>query len=217
MSFILDALKKLDHKQKPGSVPDLLTVHEPAHREPRKRPWLLYVILLALILNAGIIALWLHPWESEKTVVVTQPPVDKESISSAQLTEKEVASVTPKAPAPAQAQLQDAPQEIKTAPDAPLAKPVTTVQEQSAHVEDEKPLALPEHTEEMQTGAPIEPLPPDQPALPEHTADIQKTLPIESQPPIITSPPEQLPRNAAVNERERGNNRAAPNSSGKPA
>ncbi|MBI4849865.1 MAG: general secretion pathway protein GspB [Nitrospirae bacterium] len=61
MSFILDALKKIEQKRQRGSVPDLMTVHIPAPEEQRKRPVWQYLVLAALVLNAGILAVWLLP------------------------------------------------------------------------------------------------------------------------------------------------------------
>src|SRR3989338_6635747 len=66
MSFILDALKKLDHKRQRGSVPDLMTVHEPMPQELKRRPLWLYLFLGALLVNSCIMMLWLHPWQSNK-------------------------------------------------------------------------------------------------------------------------------------------------------
>lgn len=66
MSFILDALKKLDHKRQRGSVPDLMTVHEPMPQELKRRPLWLYLFLGALLVNSFIMMLWLHPWQSNK-------------------------------------------------------------------------------------------------------------------------------------------------------
>jgi general secretion pathway protein B len=72
MSFILDALKKLEQKRHRGTVPDLLTVHEPVPQETKKRLVWPYLLLVALLLNAGILTLWLGPWRSEKPVIVAQ-------------------------------------------------------------------------------------------------------------------------------------------------
>ncbi len=72
MSFILDALKKLEQKRHRGTVPDLLTVHEPAPQESKKRLVWPYLLLAALLLNAAILTLWLGPWRSEKPVIIAQ-------------------------------------------------------------------------------------------------------------------------------------------------
>ncbi|MBI5739653.1 MAG: general secretion pathway protein GspB [Nitrospirae bacterium] len=66
MSFILDALKKLEQKRQRGAVPDLMTVHMPESQKPQKRPLWPYLVLVALILNAGILTAWLRPWGTEK-------------------------------------------------------------------------------------------------------------------------------------------------------
>ncbi|MBI5099522.1 MAG: general secretion pathway protein GspB [Nitrospirae bacterium] len=72
MSFILDALKKLEQKRQRGSVPDLMTVHVPFPQEPKKRLIWPYFVLGALILNAIILTAWLHPWESIKQNVAAK-------------------------------------------------------------------------------------------------------------------------------------------------
>ncbi|MBI5408194.1 MAG: general secretion pathway protein GspB [Nitrospirae bacterium] len=66
MSFILDALKKLEQKRQRGSVPDLMTVQSPEQHERKKRPIWVYLLLAALILNAGILTAWLLPRKSGK-------------------------------------------------------------------------------------------------------------------------------------------------------
>jgi general secretion pathway protein B len=65
MSFILDALKKLEQKRREGSVPDLLTTHTPRSERPQKRPIWPYLLVTALLLNAGILTVWLQPWKSK--------------------------------------------------------------------------------------------------------------------------------------------------------
>ncbi|MDH4027293.1 MAG: general secretion pathway protein GspB [Nitrospirota bacterium] len=60
MSFILDALKNLEEKRRQESVPDLNTVHFSTPPEEKKRAaWPYIVIVLALLINAGILAAWL--------------------------------------------------------------------------------------------------------------------------------------------------------------
>jgi len=68
MSFILDALKKLEQKRN-QQVPDLMTVHTHPVQKPQKRlPWLI-VIVLALLINAAIMLAWLKPWQTDKQTV----------------------------------------------------------------------------------------------------------------------------------------------------
>jgi general secretion pathway protein B len=68
MSYILDALKKLEQKRQRGSVPDLMTVHLAESRKLRQRPVWLYLVCAALVVNAVILALWFVPWETEKKI-----------------------------------------------------------------------------------------------------------------------------------------------------
>jgi general secretion pathway protein B len=58
MSYILDALKKSEKDRRRGSIPDPLTIQEtPPHRLRRRALWP-YLIMVALILNAGVFAFW---------------------------------------------------------------------------------------------------------------------------------------------------------------
>ncbi len=64
MSYILEAIKKSDLKRKLGSVPDVHTVHDgplPAAR----RLLFPYILAFALLVNAILIVLWLHPWSPD--------------------------------------------------------------------------------------------------------------------------------------------------------
>jgi general secretion pathway protein B len=79
MSFILDALKKLEQKRQQNIVPDLLTVHAPDPVKPPKRSIWLYLILSALFLNAVLLTVWLHPWNSKKQSIAKEPAVLKQS------------------------------------------------------------------------------------------------------------------------------------------
>jgi general secretion pathway protein B len=67
MSYILDALKKSDQQRLRGATPTL-QVAQVAVAEP-KRPMIIYYgLLAAVLLAAGIMIGWLHPWQPE------QPP-----------------------------------------------------------------------------------------------------------------------------------------------
>ncbi|MEW6715841.1 MAG: general secretion pathway protein GspB [Nitrospirota bacterium] len=79
MSFILDALKKLEQKRQQSAVPDLLTVHYPDPVKPEKRPIWPYLILSALFLNAVVLTVWLRPWNSEKHSIANEPTVVKQA------------------------------------------------------------------------------------------------------------------------------------------
>ncbi len=71
MSFILDALKKLEENRKRGEVPDLTTVHLQDNAPFKKRVLWPYLLLTVLILNAVIVTAWLRPWQEKE--VVTAP------------------------------------------------------------------------------------------------------------------------------------------------
>jgi general secretion pathway protein B len=118
MSFILDALKKLDQKRQQGSVPDLMTVHTTTPQEPKKRSRWPYLIVIALLLNAGVLTALLRPWESEETVVAqaqkkattavesehkdtfTNEPISAAPQVIKETPEEETSAVTDKEPAP---------------------------------------------------------------------------------------------------------------------
>lgn len=76
MSFILDALKKLEEKRRTEPVPDLMTVH-PEGREEKSRPLLTYLLVAVLLLNAVILAAWLlRPQENGKAVSAAESAVE---------------------------------------------------------------------------------------------------------------------------------------------
>jgi general secretion pathway protein B len=66
MSFILDALKKLEQNRHEGTVPDLTTIHTSESSGPKKRPYILYLIIIALILNVAMITMWLNRSDPDK-------------------------------------------------------------------------------------------------------------------------------------------------------
>ena len=84
MSFILDALKKLEQKRQRGSVPDLMTVHVPVQREIKRRPVWPYLILCALFLNAALFFVWLQPRKSS----APSPVVNRNASSEHSATDK---------------------------------------------------------------------------------------------------------------------------------
>jgi hypothetical protein len=58
MSFILDALRKLEEQRKREEVPDITTVHEGHGTAGKKRsPWP-YLLLAALLINAALLGAW---------------------------------------------------------------------------------------------------------------------------------------------------------------
>ncbi len=61
MSFILDALKKLERQRPRGPVPDLHTVHGPGPAASRRGAFWAGLAAAVLLLNAAALLLWLHP------------------------------------------------------------------------------------------------------------------------------------------------------------
>jgi hypothetical protein len=64
MSFILDALRKAEKKRKRGEIPKLLTAQDTVIMGPKRRSRWPYIIVAALLLNAGIFMWWLSPWRA---------------------------------------------------------------------------------------------------------------------------------------------------------
>lgn len=66
MSFILDALRKLEQKRQQSPVPDVMTMHDQPYNGVGRRPLWPYLILAVLILNVVILIGWIRPWQAEK-------------------------------------------------------------------------------------------------------------------------------------------------------
>lgn len=96
MSYIFDALKKLEKERQQSTLPDLLAVQDAmAQVQKRRRLWP-YLILIALLLNAGILVWWLVPWQSKKPVVVQSRSVKQlESEASRSSSPGSVETVSP--------------------------------------------------------------------------------------------------------------------------
>jgi len=67
MSFILDALKKLEQQRRQrNSIPDITTLHSPAPHPPERSRSVQYILIAALVLNA-VALLLITPWMSRNT------------------------------------------------------------------------------------------------------------------------------------------------------
>jgi len=66
MSHILEALKKSEEKRQRDVTTNFMMFQTPATSEPKRRLMMPYLLLVALLLNAGIFLAWLHPWKAEK-------------------------------------------------------------------------------------------------------------------------------------------------------
>ena len=73
MSYLLEALKRLEEKRQGERVSDLLTVPAEVRREPKTRLLWLYVLSAALLANAGVALWWMAPWRTAIRPVSSQP------------------------------------------------------------------------------------------------------------------------------------------------
>lgn len=78
MSYILDALRKSDKKRRHITVPELLEDQVVTQNKPKKRLIWPYLLFAALILNAGIFALWIGTWYSKNPGLIQQPSSRKQ-------------------------------------------------------------------------------------------------------------------------------------------
>lgn len=168
MSFILDALKKSDHKRQRGSVPDLLTVHDPLPEGPKKRSLWFYLLVAVLLINAVALSVWLYPRQTETQNIVPQP-------SSGQ---------------PAGKPAQEA-SDIQL-PDSSLSGPENSAGQQTAIVE-EKPLSEPDSAAAVRDIIPVNVVPQNRPVQTE--AVEQKTSP--DRPSEVISHPSSESRSPA--------------------
>lgn len=103
MSYILDALKKSDKQRRKDRVPDLQTIQEiNTHPRAKKRPMWPYLLVTILLINIGMLAVWLRPWQSEKQNIIPQPtPLAPPHTSMEDSQQKQAAPAPPHAsPAP---------------------------------------------------------------------------------------------------------------------
>ena len=72
MSYILDALKKSDQQRQRGTTPTLPSA-QAATVAPKQSSSVVYGVLAAVLLCAGIAIGWLHPWQTEQPVHAAEP------------------------------------------------------------------------------------------------------------------------------------------------
>lgn len=130
MSFILDALKKLEHKRHRSSLPGLLTVHDFTSEKPVKRFPLAYFLAAVLLVNAAVMLVWLHPWRSDNQHVAKQA-IDSQSYEAplvrtgGEISEKQTPAL-PQRDAGIKSALTPPPaaRQADVIPQAPPAKPI---------------------------------------------------------------------------------------------
>lgn len=101
MSYILEALKKAEQKRQQETAPTLLTVPPAAEMRTEGRPWRTYLLLAALLLNAGFLLWWLYPWHQPA------PPRSAPTALPQQARQEPVRQPVPLPPAPAAPMVRD--------------------------------------------------------------------------------------------------------------
>jgi general secretion pathway protein B len=81
MSYILEALKKAEQRGDEGDVPHLLSYQGAS--EHKRGPLWAYLLVAALLLNAGMIFWWAHSWWSEERQEAVQAPSIHASVPAA--------------------------------------------------------------------------------------------------------------------------------------
>ncbi|MGC1403062.1 MAG: hypothetical protein WA974_09060 [Thermodesulfobacteriota bacterium] len=66
MSYILEALKKVEQKRMQEESPESLALLGTPESGSKKRLLWPYPVMAALILNAGVMLWWIGPWRAEK-------------------------------------------------------------------------------------------------------------------------------------------------------
>jgi hypothetical protein len=74
MSYILEALKKIDKKREEKAQTNSLTFLGVPGPESKQRPRWVYPVIAALLLNAGVMLWWIAPWRSDKKETPAKPP-----------------------------------------------------------------------------------------------------------------------------------------------
>jgi hypothetical protein len=74
MSYILEALKKIDQKREQKAQTKSLTFLEVPGPGSKQSPRWLYPVIAALLLNAGIMVWWIGPWRTDKKETAARPP-----------------------------------------------------------------------------------------------------------------------------------------------
>ena len=139
MSYILDALRKSDQQRQRGAAPTLLAGQATvvASKQPA---FLVYGLLAAVLVGAGMVVGWLRPWQAEQAVPAANVAVAKPSEASMR---RSVPVRTEIAPAPApEPQVQSAtpatqipPGPVRAIAPAPATTPVKSQSPASAGAE----------------------------------------------------------------------------------
>lgn len=91
MSYILDALKKSEKERRKGTLPDMLTVQDIVAEKPVKRFVWAYLLVAALVLNAGMFVWWSGFFQTKETKIVKNSVPEVAPPLSANETTQEIA------------------------------------------------------------------------------------------------------------------------------
>jgi general secretion pathway protein B len=73
VSYLLEALKRLEEKRSGDRVSDLLASQGEVRRERKNKFLWPYILSVALLANAAVAAWWIAPWRGSSRLDVTQP------------------------------------------------------------------------------------------------------------------------------------------------
>jgi general secretion pathway protein B len=134
VSYILEALKKLEQKRQRERMPDLLTFQGDVARVNKKKPLWPFIVIGLILLNAIFVSLllWIAPWTNSVQLPPRQSQVSREGAAPAQsdtsekIKEQQVPEVKKDAPPPEQKDV------IRSTPSRPqVTVPKNTTLEQS--------------------------------------------------------------------------------------
>src|SRR3990172_10095349 len=91
MSYILDALKKSEKERQKKTLPDTLTVQDIVAERPRKPFVWVYLLIAALVLNAGMFVWWSGFFQTKEVKIVKNSGPDVASPLSANDMTQEIA------------------------------------------------------------------------------------------------------------------------------
>ena len=74
MSYILDALRKLEQNRQHEESLTFLTFQGQAPRKRKRHRLWPYLLVVVLMLNAGVIFWWIGPWQSPGKSMTAEPP-----------------------------------------------------------------------------------------------------------------------------------------------
>ena len=78
MSYILDALRKLEQNRQHEESLTFLTFQGQAPRKRKRHRLWPYLLVVVLMLNAGVIFWWIGPWQSPGKSMTAEPPAVRE-------------------------------------------------------------------------------------------------------------------------------------------